>query len=426
MQLSVIIPVYNGERFLPACLAALAAEQARTPALAVEIVAVDNASPDGAAQLIEQRYPHVRLLRNATNLGFAGGCNQGLAAATGDLLVLLNQDATVQPGWLAALVQALAQPEVGMVGCKILYPDGQTLQHAGGYLEWPLALGRHYGYGERDQGQWDTPRAVEFVTGAALALRRSVYAQIGPLDAAFFPSYFEDVDWCLRAQAAGYTVLYAPQAVVQHVESSSEPDRARIARSYEQGRLRLVLKHLSPARFLREFVPAEQERQPTICSGHTTAALQAAYWTGLSAAPAILQRHWPADSALVEPIQRALLGLAQQASRVHQQGALAQAPRVTRQWANLPADPPSFPPLLTEFVFVSNAPLVGPLLSLGRRLWYNIAARWAVRHLQHQQAYINEQYALQIDALQRQIEALAVQNGLLAQALADLQQREKK
>jgi hypothetical protein len=285
-----------------------------------------------------------------------------------------------------------------------------------------LALGRHYGYGERNQGQWDTPRAVEFVTGAALAIRRSVYEQIGPLDEAFFPGYYEDVDWCLRARAAGYTVLYAPEAVVQHVESSAEPDRTRIARSYEQGRLRLVLKQLPPARFLGEFVPAEEQHQLPMRSSQTIVVLQALYLAAISSAPGILQASWPADRALIGPVQRALLGLAQQAGRVRQQEVLAQAQRITRQWADLPAKPASFPPRLTEFVFVSPVPLVGPLISLVRRLWYNVAARWAVRHLQHQQTYINEQYTLQIAALQQQIEVLAMQNGVLAQQVADLQQ----
>jgi len=151
---SVIIPVWNGRRYLGPCLDALLAHS--YPDL--EIVAVDNASEDGSAEFLAERYPQVRLVRLDRNTGFAGACNVGLGAAHGDVLVLLNQDTQVQAGWLAALVAVLGQDRVGIAGCKILYPDGQTIQHAGGWIEWPLGLSHHWGRGERDFGQWNEPR----------------------------------------------------------------------------------------------------------------------------------------------------------------------------------------------------------------------------------------------------------------------------
>ncbi|NIV28389.1 MAG: glycosyltransferase, partial [Anaerolineae bacterium] len=94
-----------------------------------------------------QRYPQVDLIRNEDNLGFSAGNNVGLLRSSGNILVLLNQDTVVQPGWLAALVAALDRhPDAGVAGCKVLGPDGRTLQHAGGSIERPLILGQHYGH----------------------------------------------------------------------------------------------------------------------------------------------------------------------------------------------------------------------------------------------------------------------------------------
>src|SRR4051812_24488178 len=116
---SVILPAWNGIDDLPACLAALA-EQSHTP---LEVIAVDNASSDGSADWIAEHYPAVRLIRNLENRSFGGACNSGLAAAQGDVLVLLNQDTVVQRQWLAALVEALADDvTIGIAGSKALYP----------------------------------------------------------------------------------------------------------------------------------------------------------------------------------------------------------------------------------------------------------------------------------------------------------------
>src|SRR5690554_2286442 len=186
---SVIIPVWNGAQELPACLDALLAEPEITQG-DCEVLAVDNASTDGSAELLAdyaQRYPQVRLIRNPANLGFGGGCNVGLAQAQGEVLILLNQDTEVRPGWLAALLAAFADPTIGIAGSKALYPDG-TLQHAGGVVD-AQGSGSHRGYGEPDRGQYDDLAGVDYVTGASLALRRALYEQIGGFDEGFGLAY---------------------------------------------------------------------------------------------------------------------------------------------------------------------------------------------------------------------------------------------
>jgi len=425
MKTSVIIPVWNGARFLAACLDALLAQKIDA-GHTFEVIAVDNASVDQSADLIAQRYPNVRLIRNAQNQGFAGGCNRGIEAAVGDLIVLLNQDTQVQPGWLAALVAAASVPTHGVVGCKILYPDRKLIQHAGGWMAWPLALSHHHGYQELDQGRWDSSHSVEWVTGAALAVRRDVLDQVGLLDEAFWPGYFEDADFCLRVKVAGYQVYYAADAVVLHQETSSLTDQRTISSAYQRGRLRFVFKHLPPARWLTEFLPAERAYQPAAVRGAESAPLQSAYMGAMIAAPYLLAQNWQADAATIRSVVQALRELYQQAWREEQVKSSELAVRANPDWGKADAAgtlPVSALPPLTEFVFHSQMPLIGPLLGRLRASWYNVAARWAVRHLQQQQTFINEQQAFQLYLLQQQLDALAVQNAQLAQQLVALQRQ---
>ena len=218
MKASIIILAWNGKPYLEACLDAV--QVLDYPDF--EILVVDNASTDGSADWVATHYPLVRVIRNASNLGFAAGNNVGLTAASGEVFVLLNQDTVVHPGWLSALVEGLQiHTGSGVVGSKILDMDGRTLQHAGGYIQRPLALGLHYGYGEADNGQWDMAQEVEFVTGAALAFKREVYEEIGGLDEGFYPGYFEDVDFCLKMKKADYKLICNSNAVLYHKWSAS-------------------------------------------------------------------------------------------------------------------------------------------------------------------------------------------------------------
>jgi GT2 family glycosyltransferase len=255
---TVIVLAWNGVDYLDGCLQSVLSQDHPD----FEVLVVDNASADGSAELVAAAFPQVRLIRNERNLGFAGGNNVGLRAATGETLVLLNQDTVVQPGWLAAMACALVTlPDAGVVGAKILDPDGRTLQHAGGYVEHPLALGQHLGHGQTDEGQYDEPREVEYVTAASMAIKREVLAAIGDLDEGFFPGYFEDVDYCYRARCAGYAVWYTPEAVLHHLESASmRRNTFRGHCAYYRSRLRFALKSYSVPRFVQEFVPAEMAR----------------------------------------------------------------------------------------------------------------------------------------------------------------------
>lgn len=269
----VIIPVWNGRDYLPRCLDALLA-QTYAP---MTVIAVDNASDDGSADLIAQRYPGVTLLRQGQNLGFAGACNAGMRAAEADALrVILNQDTEVRPGWLQALADALSAEDAGLAGSKALYPDG-TIQHAGATLD-PHVGGRHIGVHEADDGRFDAPGEPDFLSGVSLAITPAAYAAAGELDEGFVGAYFEDVDWCYRVRAAGFRLAYAPDSVlVHHEESRAHEESFDAIFRYQRNRLRLLLKHWSMARLRDDFLPAEQAWLGRQLSATFVSAVQSAY-----------------------------------------------------------------------------------------------------------------------------------------------------
>ena len=261
----VLVLTWNGAEFIRACLDALAAQQGH---IEYDVLVVDNASSDDTVNIVAAEYPNVALIRNTTNLGFAQGNNVGIQAVleestattpAPDVIVLLNQDTTVAPDWLAQLLAAFTQyPNAGILGCKIYDPDGRTLQHTGGSLSFPLATPQHRGAGEQDHGQYDTPELFAYVTGAAMAIRRTVIEQIGGLDVGFTPAYFEDTDFCFRARAAGFDVLYVPTATLRHAEGARSQN-ARHQRRYHRNRIRFVLRHCPLDLLVHEFEAAEQE-----------------------------------------------------------------------------------------------------------------------------------------------------------------------
>ena len=217
-----------------------------------ETIVVDNGSTDNLAEIVRDEYPEVRLIQSPVNLGFAGGNNLGLRQAEGDILVLLNDDTEVRPGWLRAWADVAARhPRWGVLGCKLLYPDGRTIQHAGGVVH---ANGQtdHFGYEQPDDGRFDEPIRCDYVTGAALAIRRETFEQLGPLDEKYFPIYYEENDYCWQARRVGYEVLYVPDAVVIHHESRTQVRFSfRFIVRYTRCRIRFLAKCFSKWDLLR-------------------------------------------------------------------------------------------------------------------------------------------------------------------------------
>jgi len=211
---SVIIPNYNGLRFLAPCLDALRAQT--YPRELTEVILVDDASTDDSVAFVQANYPEVKIVRLARNSGLAAGCNAGAAAARGDLLVMLNNDTEVEPGWLAALVEtAVAHPQAGAIASKMLLFDRRDTLHNAGDLMGADGIPRNRGVWEVDRGQYDADVAVFGGCGGGVAYRREAWAQAGGFDERLF-MYLEDADLAWRLRLLGWEAVFATQARLYH------------------------------------------------------------------------------------------------------------------------------------------------------------------------------------------------------------------
>ena len=214
---SVIIPVYGHWDYTRRCLESVELALPTTP---FEVIVVDDASPDDSADRVAA-CPGVRLVRAPWNLGFIGACNLGAEHARGELVMFLNNDTEVQPGWLDELVAVVEDREdVGLVGSKLVYPDGRA-QESGGII-WADGTGWNYGRNSPAGEPWlQTVREVDYCSGAALLIRRDLFERVGGFDKRYAPAYYEDTDLAFAVRAAGYRTVVQPASVVVHHEGVS-------------------------------------------------------------------------------------------------------------------------------------------------------------------------------------------------------------
>jgi N-acetylglucosaminyl-diphospho-decaprenol L-rhamnosyltransferase len=242
MDLSIVILNYNTHDHLQACLRSLRAEGSTSIGggpIAAEVFVVDNASTDRSADMVAAEFPWAALIRSQRNGGFAFGNNQALGRCRGRAILLLNPDTLMLPGGIRALLERLAaHPEAGIVGPKLLRPDGSM--HLACRRSFPtpaVAFYRLSGlsrlfprsprFGRYNLTYVDPDRAIEVdsVCGACMVVRRAVVEHVGGLDERFF-MYGEDLDWCLRTRQAGWTVRYEPDVVVQHQHGAASRKHA--------------------------------------------------------------------------------------------------------------------------------------------------------------------------------------------------------
>jgi GT2 family glycosyltransferase len=243
---SIIIPNWNGERHLGTCLGALRRQTYRS----FETIVVDNASSDGSLKLMREHYPETRVLALPENRFFSGGVNAGIAAALGDVIVLLNNDTEADAGWLLELRKALdAHPEAGLAACKIRLFDRRSVLHTAGDLYRTNGIPGNRGVWSEDDGRFDGALWTFSACGAAAAYRRSMLDDVGLLDEDFF-GYCEDVDLAFRAQLKGYRCLFVPSSVVYHKVSATGGGPTA---SYYVGRntISVIVKNM-PASLLRK------------------------------------------------------------------------------------------------------------------------------------------------------------------------------
>jgi len=221
---------WNAADDAPRFLSALEAARKRLP-FSLEVIAVDNNSSDGTAELVARDFPWVTLVRNADNEGFAAGCNTGIAHSIGSYVLLLNPDCEANAEALAGMVRLLERnPRVGAVGCALLHGDGLPQHSAHGEpgpltywashsLASPIAL-RVGKLLHRIAGGNGCARQVAWLMGACIMVPRAVIEKVGPLDPEYF-MYSEDADWCRRIREAGYKVVFTPRWAIIHHHGTS-------------------------------------------------------------------------------------------------------------------------------------------------------------------------------------------------------------
>jgi GT2 family glycosyltransferase len=216
-DVSIVIPAYNHLDDTLRCLLSVAITNEKTK---FEIIIADDASTDGTRSLIT-RCQGLRYIRNEQNLGFLRNCNRAAATARGKYIMFLNNDVIVLPHWLDTIIEAFSNfPDAGLVGSKLLYPDG-TLQEAGGVM-WNDGTGLNYGrYDDPRKPEYNYLREVDYCSGASIVIRRSLWEQLGGFDELFTPAYYEDTDLAFRVRQAGYNVIYQPLSQVFHVEGTT-------------------------------------------------------------------------------------------------------------------------------------------------------------------------------------------------------------
>jgi GT2 family glycosyltransferase len=213
-RVTIIIPTYGGVDYPLRCLASIAAAPPATP---FEVLVADDATP-GEDVLALERVSGLRFIRWPENMGFLRSCNAAAKLAKGDFLFFLNNDTELLPGAVDTLVDLFdARPDAGMIGSKLIYPDGR-LQEAGGIM-WRDASAWNYGNrSDPQRPEFNYVREVDYISGAAIMLPRALWEKIGGFDEHFLPAYCEDSDLAFRLRAAGWKVLYQPRSVVIHHE----------------------------------------------------------------------------------------------------------------------------------------------------------------------------------------------------------------
>lgn len=242
---SVLMPNWNGRRWLPGCLAALDAQDL-TPA---EVIVLDNGSSDGSVEYLREVHAGVRVLALGENTGFAHAANRGLDAARSDLVALINTDVVLAPDWLARTTQALlAHPHAAAVACKMLSLEDPTrVYDAGDVLRRDGACEQRGRFG-RDDGRWDAPGEVFGACAGAAVYRRAAVLDVGGFDERYF-AYLEDVDLALRLRLAGWSCRYEPVVALHAGEGSSHQLRGGHQYLVERNTLLLVATAF-PARWL--------------------------------------------------------------------------------------------------------------------------------------------------------------------------------
>ena len=217
-MISVVIPTYNGLQHLQICFDSLRNQTIRSH-VQVKVILIDNGSSDGTLEFVKTSYPEVEIIKLDKNYGFAKAVNEGIKFSLKDgnisHILLLNNDIECSENFLEEMLKGFIDESVGSVACKMMnYYNRNIIDDAGDFIK---LIGSPYarGHAEEDKGQYDTPEYIFGACAGAALYRKDIFNKIGFFDEDFF-AYYEDVDFSLRSQLAGFKCYYNPKAVCYH------------------------------------------------------------------------------------------------------------------------------------------------------------------------------------------------------------------
>lgn len=237
--MSVITINYNGLKDTCELMDTLPLDDA-----SIEVIVVDNASKTDEASILEQRYPQIKVIRSKENLGFAGGNNLGIQAATGKYLFFINNDTVFEDFNVRPLIARLeSSGQIGMVCPKIRFAWGShPIQYSGYAPLSPVTMrNRSIGFGEADHGQYDVAHPTPYAHGAAMMVKREVIERAGMMPECYF-LYYEELDWSMMIRRAGYDIWYEPACTIYHKESQATGQDSPL-KIYHITRNRLLFVH---------------------------------------------------------------------------------------------------------------------------------------------------------------------------------------
>ena len=223
---SIVILNFNGANYLKTFLPSVLATTYQNK----EVVVADNGSKDNSLEILAKYFPTVKVIKNPTNEGFAGGYNWALKQVQADYYILLNSDVQVDANWVGPMVQLMeSNPTIGACQPKILaQKDPSSFEYAGACGGWidalgyPFSRGRVFDVCEQDKGQYDSAEPIFWASGAAMMIRSKLFHDLGGFDASFF-AHQEEIDLCWRLQRRGYQIYACPKSIVWHVGGSNLP-----------------------------------------------------------------------------------------------------------------------------------------------------------------------------------------------------------
>lgn len=216
-EVSIIIPVYNQWEYTYRCLKSI---KENTADISFEIILVDDVSIDETVNILKY-VKNINVIRNVENQGFLRNCNLAASKARGKYIHLLNNDTKVLPNWLSSLTNTMNEDDsVGLCGSKLVYPDGR-LQEAGGII-WKDASGWNFGkFDDPSKPEYNYVKEVDYISGASILIRKSLWDEVGGFDERYIPAYFEDSDFAFEVRKHGYKVVYNPRSEIIHFEGIS-------------------------------------------------------------------------------------------------------------------------------------------------------------------------------------------------------------